>query len=544
MENGIIKSFIEKNLRLAKSIWNGKNGSSLEAYSFIISSIKIIEPKISENLILNSITDGYLDIGIDAILIDKKNKTVSFFEAERTDEINYKNFETYLNAIDTCIFGAGMPKKFTNINLIKKAKNLITNSYKVKIYILRSKVIKKDVYKEYFKRLEKIKNKYSSISSVDILDAKRLVEIAIGEPFKKINYHWKIKNSSVGEDNKIVIKKNNSVETLIVRLSLLDILKLQEEYEKKGFNLFEQNVRGFQNIKLISEKIISTVKENPNFFYKYHNGITFSCDKVEILNKTKYKIYNPQIINGCQTVSSLYNAFKKNLGNNILKKSYVLCKFYSLKETEVESVCEATNTQIKINNWDLRANDNIQKKIELLLSLRSLKYARKSDKLKGRLPVYLVSLGQWIYACKNEEPAAAKNNKKKLFEVKNEDSIYRKIYNEKLTDEEVVNIYIIGNNVIQNINKKKSKLDKKFEKHANFHIMAAIYQFVKKDKNKTIDENFVFKKYNLALKIVKKIFKKIAKKHKENEDLLFNKVFTKEQNTWAEIKKEIYRKEK
>ena len=119
-----------------------------------------------------------------------------------------------------------------------------------------------------------------------------------------------------------------------------------DDFDQNNRDLYSSNVRDFQNNKKISSKIIKTITDKPSVFYKYHNGITFSAKKIEKLQGLKFKITNPQIINGCQTVNSIYQEFKTDLNNTNLINASILCRVYELTDpSSVERVCEANNTQ-------------------------------------------------------------------------------------------------------------------------------------------------------------------------------------------------------
>ena len=59
-------------------------------------------------------------------------------------------------------------------------------------------------------------------------------------------------------------------------------------------------------------KILSTLKEHPERFVLFNNGITIVCKKVELKN-SEYELENPQIVNGCQTCNMIYQAHQKGM---------------------------------------------------------------------------------------------------------------------------------------------------------------------------------------------------------------------------------------
>ena len=118
------------------------------------------------------------------------------------------------------------------------------------------------------------------------------------------------------------------------------------------------------------------IRLRKNFFY-YNNGITMICDKMSSINSSpqfsKYNmnvtftVENPQIVNGCQTVNSIYEALK-NVDPNELEKEYkdtfVMLKILQInreKEYEkklYENIVRYNNSQNSIDEKNFVANNN------------------------------------------------------------------------------------------------------------------------------------------------------------------------------------------
>lgn len=547
MEETIINSLIQQMKPASVKIWTRENGSTVDAFSLIIGAVKHLCPEISEAKILRGITDGFKDKGIDAIIFDKKNQQISVFDSECTNYIKHDCVQSYLKSIDDLIFGSASTNSFTAPKLLSEARKAINNSWTVRLYVVRGKCVSSQEIERATIALKRFQRRYSIISSVGVFDASKLTDLIIGEPLNKVKFAWSlISNTEDGESSHILVREGGAIKSLFVRVSMSEIVALREDYEENGFNLFEANVRGFQGKRDLSYGLLGTLSSNTKHFYKYHNGITLSCKKIETARKGRYVINDPQVINGCQTVETIHEAYRNGkITSSQLRKALVLCKIYSLNDADIEKVCEATNTQLKINNWDLRANDPIQKKIELVLNSRISGYKRKSGQGPAHLSVPLTSLGQWLYACKHGKPADAKNKKKQLFDIAGPDALYRTIYNDTLREGEVLDIYRIGRLVTKTIKERKVKKQKRFEQHANLHIMAGIYLLwkmkPKKIREKGLRDSFVLKKHKTVLAIIKKVAPKIASSGGKKVSESFNYVFTKNTETWAEISRRLTR---
>lgn len=540
----LIEELCKKNLDLAKQIrverGMGRGRSSDEAYSFIITGLKLLFPKLNNNQLGDSITDDDCDAEFDAIFLSKKEKTIFLFDFKRKEEFRYDdvklfkdNTKLYLFQPNQTLEGlAGAVKK-----KLKQARKFISRDWKVKIFFIRKGV--KEPKTEVRGLIRSLKNSYPAVKSYGFLNVNSLIDEALNIKSEQNNYPWKIKitpgnNEPDSPADIIIIKKRKAgrIRSMIARIKLADIVKLQKYFIENKLNLFDANVRTFQKNKPLSNKILDSIKYFPESFDILHNGLTFSCIKIEKLDDQKYTVINPQVINGCQTINTLYDKYKNRLNDVNIKKASILCRFYALEPSMIEGVCEATNTQLKIDLWDLRSNDEIQKIIEKALSVRGIDYKRKKTGRKKER-VLITDLAQWIYSCKFGKPAEAKDKKSKLFYVLlNEDRPkppYDKIFNEKVSLETIVTICDIAFFVKHKI-KKIPKKKRKFEKHADLHFIAAIFKL--ESKKWTLDYRF-----GRVRRIIKDTIKRLRSKY--GEELSLNKIFTKKEETWRLIERKL-----
>ena len=114
-------------------------------------------------------------------------------------------------------------------------------------------------------------------------------------------------------------------------LAVLNGDLLARIYEKWGNRLLERNVRVFLQARgKVNKDIRDTIETRPQMFFAFNNGITATADSVEIdtLDNARVitKITNLQIVNGGQTTSSLYAAYKKEETSSKLKEVFVQMK--------------------------------------------------------------------------------------------------------------------------------------------------------------------------------------------------------------------------
>lgn len=141
--------------------------------------------------------------------------------------------------------------------------------------------------------------------------------------------------------------------------------KAKEIVQLKGIQdstIFDKNVRYWLGNTRINREIAKTlgmVSEHDRFFL-YNNGITVICQDATIVNN-KLDIENYSIVNGCQTVLTLYNN-QDTLADNVK----VLVKIIKTGGNEElgRRITRFNNNQNAINPRDLKSNDKVQQDIQ------------------------------------------------------------------------------------------------------------------------------------------------------------------------------------
>ena len=122
-------------------------------------------------------------------------------------------------------------------------------------------------------------------------------------------------------------------------LSLIPGQLLRDLYDKYGTRILERNVRAFlQARSKVNRGIRDTIIQEPNMFLAYNNGITVTANKVEFDidengNKAITKIRDFQVVNGGQTVASLWHTSDKNKAP--LKNVFLQMKLTVINKAEM-----------------------------------------------------------------------------------------------------------------------------------------------------------------------------------------------------------------
>jgi hypothetical protein len=149
-----------------------------------------------------------------------------------------------------------------------------------------------------------------------------------------------------------------------------------------------------------------------------NNGITVVADQIlyQAAGNFPVEMINPQIVNGCQTASTIHEAFFVNhaIFDRFPESPSVQIRIIESSDPKfTEQVALTTNSQTRIYGRDLRAIDETQLKIERALNGLGYRYLRKrsdySDLPLGQT-IDMAKLGQIILAYYRKQPLIAKTS--------------------------------------------------------------------------------------------------------------------------------------
>lgn len=154
-------------------------------------------------------------------------------------------------------------------------------------------------------------------------------------------------------------------------LVVMDGSQLAEIYDKWGARLLESNVRSFLQARGgVNRGIRDTIKEEPEMFFNYNNGLSATADSVEVETAGEgLKITsatNLQIVNGGQTTASLHAALR--VSPEKLEHVRVQLKLTIVppeaSEEIVPNISKYANTQNKVSAADFFSNHPFHMQME------------------------------------------------------------------------------------------------------------------------------------------------------------------------------------
>lgn len=151
--------------------------------------------------------------------------------------------------------------------------------------------------------------------------------------------------------------------------------------------VFDLNIRRFLGSRgAVNKDIQSTCTslESSYEFWFLNNGITVVCDKFDPVtdpDNAHVKLQNLQIVNGCQTATTIALAQKEG---KLAQDVRVLTRIYQTQDPKlVDKIVLTTNNQNQISSRDLRANDPVQVDMERAFLIYGYYYERKPRQFDG-----------------------------------------------------------------------------------------------------------------------------------------------------------------
>lgn len=154
-------------------------------------------------------------------------------------------------------------------------------------------------------------------------------------------------------------------------LAVISGTQLARVYDKWGTRLLEANVRCFLQARgKVNRGIRDTIKDRPEMFFSYNNGITATAEEVVVTDSSRgsqlESARNLQIVNGGQTTASVHAALK--LAPEQLKDVFVQMKLSIVPAEESEEIVprisEFANSQNRVNAADFFANHPFHVRME------------------------------------------------------------------------------------------------------------------------------------------------------------------------------------
>lgn len=458
--------------------------------------------KLQEDDILDAITEGGNDRGIDALYIEDTSNGVNvhLFQCKyysSYEDIKNNNFPS--GEIDKIVgFIAALMNKDTSIknHINSSLYQKITEIWKIfenenpKFIVYICSNLEKAFISTEQERFQRELDRYSSFSVV-YYTIDNFTEILIKHGRKMVDAKLNAINENYFE------KSEGGLRALVVNVDVVDLLRIccdSDELRSTPSmdnyspllrcdlceDVFDENVRIYLKTRT---KINKNIKEsalsddNYKFFY-FNNGVTMVCEDFKYQPKSRsplIEISNFQIVNGGQTIHATYDAFREDLEK--IKNTNVLLRIYATRDYNLtQEIAEYTNSQNPVRNRDIRSNDYIQKLLEKELLKKGFFYERKKNFYRDQLRNERIDsekAGQVMMAFYLGLPGEAKNRRSVIFGER-----YEEVFHDEINASYVLLPYkLFGFIEAQKINAKNEILRLEDETEIEFrsYILYASY---------------------------------------------------------------------
>ncbi|TRZ39323.1 abortive phage resistance protein (plasmid) [Niallia circulans] len=261
--------------------------------------------------------------------------------------------------------------------------NLITKSPKVNFkffYVSIGNEVHINVHQQADEMIGKLKTLYPSPNttvSVDYIDAKRI--LTLYDAPSKTDFVLQI------SETPIIVEEEKEYIVLANLSQYFDFIT--NENKKLIKHIFEANVRDYQGNTTVNKEIAETLsqKSSGEDFWWLNNGVTMLASRIDQKSTKVFEIKNPEIVNGLQTSTEIYNYFvsKENDNKKIEERKVLIRIIVPNNEASRDKIILATNSQTTIPKAILRGTDSIHREIESYLKTKDLFYDRRKNFYKN-----------------------------------------------------------------------------------------------------------------------------------------------------------------
>ncbi len=246
-----------------------------------------------------------------------------------------------------------------------------------------------DISEEFRQEAQAIKDEYDTDTfaqfELEIWGADQLVNRlnTIERRSKKIDEEIRIRYDA---NNPSLIEYHaDGIKGVVCSASARELSRIVNDDHTES--VFDSNVRRSLGTRgAVNSDILRTCisAESSYLFWFLNNGVTIMCDSFDPVtdpDNPHIKIKNMQIINGCQTATTLALAERQG---QLAPDTRVLLRIYETMDSDlVDRIVLTTNNQNKITNRNLKANDPLQADMERAFTRYSYFYERKPRQYDG-----------------------------------------------------------------------------------------------------------------------------------------------------------------
>lgn len=346
---------IREGLRELKEENEYKTDSLAFAHWYLKNYYKLSTQDIAEALI-----DGAGDLGIDSIIVDEANQALIIMQYKLPskkenigNEIDQgdilKTWNGFLTLISNEKIYTGKNKKFAEFK--SQLENIIITHFKICFVSYNKGVVaNKDIIESNAENFRKDTGSELEIVYHDRDDISNIYE----KLNRKNNISIILKYKQMQPAYNVGARKIDSFVGFVNGKDLVDAIA------NNITTIFDENIRLYEYGSAVNNGInrTATSTDQADMFYFYNNGIVFICDEANNSPASnEITLTGASVVNGCQTLNTLYNAVKKGKLSDFV---HILVRVISISDySERMRITEYLNSQTPIRDSYFIANHPI-----------------------------------------------------------------------------------------------------------------------------------------------------------------------------------------
>lgn len=368
-----------------------------------------------EQLIEEKIID-YDDKGIDCYVWHEDMRDLYLIQNKFYAEGTNLTVDYVMNDFLTRAIGALEKGTYTRSEELQNIYNKFHQEDDFHIYFYLYVTNNSSKTKSIMDNIAKFNQKYASKKmEAKFFSLDDIQQIYFEEPLvdkKSFNYSINtINKGTILNVNNDAYKMTQALDAKYVLTPVLTIFKMVEAAKKENYPLFDDNIREYLGATGGVNKRIKETLNDPsdriNFFF-YNNGITMIVDDIgtEKMGKQgrEFEVFDPQIVNGCQTVSTIYDTLSSLPPSTLDKEfenTYVMVKILKIPANDgslkalYQNIVRYNNSQNAITEKTFTARANVFKRVQAEFEAKGfLVCIKQSDKYtfttKYKTPTILI----------------------------------------------------------------------------------------------------------------------------------------------------------
>lgn len=361
---------------------------------------------ISEDVAGKCITDGYHDMGIDAVYNDITQKKLFFVQSkwrnEGTGSISQDEMNTFVEGIKRVInfdfAGCNDRLNAKKTDIVEAMRDM---NYQIEMIFCHTGNQKISDY-----AMRPVNDLLKHVNGDDSDELLVFSEIQLQNIYEYLA-NGQNQNHIVLDD--VLLSNWGKTDAPIKSYyGAISACAIGEWYKGYGNGLFDKNIRYYKGSTEVNQGIKTVLKTEPENFFYYNNGIKILCQK--ITRKIAYsddritglfKLEGVSLVNGAQTTGAIGAVFCEE--PELVSNAKVLIQMIDLdacgenQEDQATQITKLSNTQNRIEGKDFASLDPEQERLRMELSLGGIQYLYK-DGSQIEDPEHQILLDETIVA--------------------------------------------------------------------------------------------------------------------------------------------------